>query len=102
MTDMNLAEFIGTKIIEGNIRRDEEILKMESNWTREGAELRKIREGLKISRRELSRLTHVSESVYARLEKGEYIRRRKAIVKTYITMMRCIPLMRKQDAGLIR
>ena len=40
MTDMNLAEFIGTKIIEGNIRRDEEILKMESNWTREGAELR--------------------------------------------------------------
>jgi len=102
MTDMNLAEFIGTKIIEGNIRRDEEILKMESNWTREGAELRKIREGLKISRRELSRLTHVSESVYARLEKGEYIRRRKAIVQTYITMMRCIPLMRKQDAGLIR
>lgn len=102
MSDMKLSELIGMKVIEGQIRRDEETWKMESDWALEGSELRKIREGLKISRRELSRLTHVSESVYARLEKGEYIRRRKAIVQTYITMMRCIPLMRKQDAGLIR
>ena len=49
MSDMKLSELIGMKVIEGQIRRDEETWKMESDWAREGSELRKIREGLKIS-----------------------------------------------------
>ena len=101
MNATSVAEFIGAKVIDHQEQRRAEIRMMTPTWRKEGAELRKIREGLKISRREVSRLTKVSDGVYARLEKGEPIKRRDAVVQTYRTMMRCIPLMRKQDAGLI-
>ena len=96
------VEYIGKKVIEHQEERRQFVDMMTPSWTREGAELRRIREGLKISRAELSKNTNVSESVYARLEKGLPIKRREAVVQTFRTMMRCIPLMRKQDAGLIQ
>ncbi len=98
----NKVTYIGERVMEHQEQRNQFIEAMTPAWTREGAELRKIRESLKISRAELRRYTDVSESVYARLEKGQPIKRREAVVQTYKTMMRCIPLMRKQDAGLIQ
>lgn len=98
----NKVEYIGEQVMANWAKRRQFIEAMTPAWTREGAELRKMREGLKISRAELSKHTKVSTSVYARLEKGQPIKRREAVVQTFKTMLRCIPLMRKQDAGLVK
>lgn len=98
---MTEKEFIGMSVVEARIRREEYATKMRPVWRKVGAELRKIREGLKIARNEIANRIGVSESVLARLEAGEAIKRRRMVETSYRTMLHCIPLMRMEDAGLV-
>lgn len=70
-------------------------------WLRKGQALRKIREGLKISRREIAECVGASVSVLARLESGKSIQRRSVVERSYQTALKYIPLHRKEIAGII-
>jgi predicted transcriptional regulator len=74
---------------------------MRPGWICKGQELRKIREGLKISQREVANCVGSSVSVIARLEKGDPIQRRPVIERSYETALKYIPLHRKEIAGII-
>ena len=75
--------------------------RMRPSWMRKGQELRKIREGLKISRSEIAECIGASVSVLARLECGKSIQRRPVIERSYETALNYIPLHRKEIAGII-
>ena len=74
---------------------------MRPGWLCKGQELRKIREGLKISQREVAHCVGSSISVIARIEKGDPIQRRPVIERSYETALTYIPLHRKEIAGII-
>lgn len=93
-------ERIGEAVMANKERHREYILKMTPEWKKVGAKLRKARESLHISRKEVSELIGASVSVLVRLENGQPIRRRCVVETSYRSMLHFIPMQRRMEAGL--
>ena len=93
-------ERIGEAVMASKERHQEYILKMTPKWKQTGEKLRKSRESLHISRREISDLIGASVSVIVRLEDGQPIRRRCVVETSYRSMLRFIPMQRQVEADL--
>lgn len=102
MMDKNSDEMerIGEAVMASKERHQEYILKMTPEWKKVGEKLRKARESLHISRREVSELIGASVSVLVRLENGQPIRRRCVVETSYRSMLHFIPMRRRMEAGL--
>ncbi len=84
------------------IRRQEKLHfqeMMHPIWFCKGQNMRKMREGLKISQSEVACCVGSSVSVIARFENGEPIQRRPVIERSYETALKYIPLHRKEMVG---
>ena len=95
------AEYIVEQMEVNRRRRQAYIEQMRQEWLENGKALRKIREGLKISRREIAKTIGAAESVIARLETGGAIMRRPVIEQSYKMAMKLIQFERREAAGLI-
>ncbi len=82
-------------------KRDEYIERMEPIWREAGEKLRKIREGLCISRHEVAKTIGAADSVIMRLETGGAIKRRPVIEQSYRMAIELIQYKRREAAGLI-
>lgn len=82
-------------------QRDEYIRQMTPVWRETGKKLRKIREGLCISRRAVAKTIGAADSVLMRLETGGTIQRRPVIEKSYMAAIELIQYKRREAAGLI-
>lgn len=82
-------------------QRDDFIRHMTPVWRETGRKLRKIREGLCISRREVAKTIGAADSVLMRLETGGTIQRRPVIEQSYRMAIELIQYKRREAAGLI-
>jgi len=86
---------------EAKRKRDAYIKRMRPIWSEAGEKLRKMREGLCISRREVAKTIGAADSVIMRLETGGAVRRRPVIEQSYRTAVELIQYKRREAAGLI-
>lgn len=82
-------------------QREEYIKRMTPIWSKAGQKLRKLREGLCISRHEVAKTIGAADSVLMRLETGETILRRPVIEQSYRMAIELIQYKRREAAGLI-
>ena len=82
-------------------RNDEYIERMRPIWRKAGEKLRKLREGLCISRREVAKTIGAADSVLMRLETGGAVQRRPVIEQSYRMAIELIQYRRREAAGLI-
>ena len=82
-------------------RRDEYIKRMRPIWLKAGEDLRRIREGLCISRHEIAKTIGAADSVIMRLETGGAVQRRPVIEQSYRMAIELIQYKRREAAGLI-
>ena len=86
---------------EAKRKRDAYIKRMRPIWREAGEKLRKMREGLCISRREVAKTIGAADSVIMRLETGGAVQRRPVIEQSYRTAVELIQYKRREAAGLI-
>lgn len=82
-------------------QREDYVKQMRPVWRNVGEKLRKIREGLCISRHAIAQTIGAADSVIMRLEKGEAIQRRPVIEQSYKMAIELIQYKRREAAGLI-
>ena len=101
ITEEEYLEYREMIMIESRLLRDAYIKRMRPIWRETGEKLRKLREGLCISRREIAKTIGSSDSVLMRLETGRNIRRRPVIEQSYKMAVELIQYKRREAAGLI-
>lgn len=82
-------------------QRDEYIKSMQPVWRETGEKMRKMREGLCISRCEVAKTIGAADSVIMRLETGGAVQRRPVIEQSYKMAIEIIQYKRREAAGLI-
>jgi len=82
-------------------QREDYIKRMRPVWRKAGEKLRKIREGLCISRHEIAQTIGAADSVIMRLETGGAVQRRPVIEQSYKMAIELIQYKRREAAGLI-
>ena len=80
-------------------KRDNFVRKMTPIWIEEGKKMRYIRDGLCISRREISELIGFSTSTVASFEAGNPIRNRWYFEKAYRLAIKYIQIIRREIAN---
>lgn len=95
------AQYIIEQMEVSRCQHQKYIKRMRQEWMEKGKALRKIREGLKISRREIAKTIGAAESVIFRLETGGAIMRRPVIEQSYKMALKLIQFERREAAGLI-
>ena len=93
---------LGAKIKAAHQRHLEHIEEMTPTWQAEGAEFRKVREDLNISRRELSQHIGISDQVIAKFEKGLSVRSRNMLRQSFKTSIELIQLKRNNSVDSIK
>lgn len=82
-------------------QREDYIKRMRPVWRKAGEKLRKIREGLCISRHEIAQTIGAADSVIMRLETGGAVQRRPVIEQSYKMAIELFQYKRREAAGLI-
>ena len=83
------------------VQCNEYIKRMKPVWRKVGEKLRRMREGLRISRHAIAETIGAADSVIMRLEKGEVIRRRPVIEQSFKMAVELIQYKRREAAGLM-
>lgn len=83
MATTSEAEIIGQRVLEQQENAKQRNAEMYPTWHAEGQHLKKIRNAVEVTQKQLSSLMHVSEGVIFRLENGYYVKRREAILASY-------------------
>ena len=85
-------EQLGAKIRENHQKHLERIAEMTPVWEKEGLELRERRTRLNISQKQIGQSIGVNTRVISKLENGKYIDRRKLVITSYCTSIKCIAM----------
>ena len=93
---------LGAKVKAAYQKHLEHIEAMTPTWQTEGRDFRKVREDLKISRRELSQHIGISDQVIAKFEKGLSVRSRNMLKQSYSTSLELIQLKRNNFVNSIK
>ena len=95
-------EELGAKVKAAHKKHLQHIEAMTPTWQAEGSEFRKVREDLKISRRELGQHIGISDQVIAKFEKGLSVRSRHMLRQSYQTSLELIQLKRNNSIDSIK
>ena len=95
------GEFLAYSMKEQKRKHEAYVKQMYPILREKGEALRKIREGLCISRRAIAKKIGAAESVIMRLETGGCIQRRPVIEQSYRMAVKLIQYERREAAGLI-
>lgn len=95
-------EELGEKVKAAHLNHLLYIQAMRPSWLAEGRNFRKVREDLKVSRRELSTYIGISDQVIAKFENGQSIRSRTMLKHSYKTSLQLIQLKRNNFVDLIK
>ena len=101
INELEYKEYQKMKLAQAKRERDQYIKRMSRIWRAKGEKLRKIREGLRISRREIAQTIGAADSVLMRLETGGAIQRRPVIEQSYKMAIELIQYKCREAAGLI-
>ena len=95
-------EELGAKVKAAHKKHLAHIEAMKPVWQAEGRDFRKVREDLKVSRRELSQHIGISDQVIAKFEKGLSVRSRHMLKQSYSTSLELIQLKRNNFVDSIK
>ena len=93
---------LGAKVKAAHQKHIAHVEEMKPVWQTEGRDFRKVREDLKISRRELSQCVGVCDQVIAKFEKGLSVRSRHMLMQSFKTSLELIQLKRNNFVDLIK
>jgi len=93
---------LGAKVKIAHQKHLDYVEEMTPTWQAEGAELRKVREDLNISRHELSQYIGVCDQVIAKFEKGLSVRSRNMLSQSFKTSLELIQLKRNNSVDSIK
>ena len=93
---------LGAKVKAAHKKHLAHIEAMKPVWQAEGRDFRKVREDLKVSRRELSQHIGISDQVIAKFEKGLSVRSRHMLKQSYSTSLELIQLKRNNFVDSIK
>ena len=101
MTKNDYDKFRAAVMAEAKRKRDAYVKRMKPIWCKAGEKLRKMREGMCISRHEIAKTIGAADSVIMRLETGGAVQRRPVIEQSYKMAIELIQYKRREAAGLI-